>query len=174
MDDRVEPGHDGIGCGKPMRRAIAVHPHHTWSWAETATTVTLAHLDRHRRRIRLVADSGEAFLLDLPRACHLADGDGLELDDGAWLEVRAAPEPVLEIEAPDRAALLRIAWHLGNRHLSVQIIGERLRIRADPVIAAMVAGLGGRLTRLDTAFDPEIGAYAGAVHHHHDDDDHHS
>ena len=66
-----------------MRRAIAVHPHRTWPWAETTTTVTLAYLDRHRRRIRLVADSGEAFLLDLPRACHLADGDGLELDDGA-------------------------------------------------------------------------------------------
>ena len=155
-----------------MRRAIGVHRRGGWPKAGAAATVTIAHLDRHRRRIRLVADSGEAFLLDLPRACHLADGDGLELDDGAWLEVRAALEPVLEIEAPDRAALLRIAWHLGNRHLPLQVAGERLRIRADPVIAEMVAGLGGKLTRLDTAFDPEIGAYAGAPHHHHDDDDH--
>ena len=155
-----------------MRRAIAVHHRGHWPKAEALATVTLAHLDRHRRRIRLVADSGEAFLLDLPRACHLADGDGLELDDGAWLEVRAAPESLLEIDAPDRATLLRIAWHLGNRHLPLQLAGERLRIRADPVIAEMVAGLGGRLTRLDTAFDPEIGAYAGAPHHHHDDDDH--
>jgi urease accessory protein len=155
-----------------MRRAIRVHPHRAWPQAGAAATVTLAYLDRHRRRIRLVADSGEAFLLDLPRACHLADGDGLELDDGAWLEVRAAPEPVLEIEAPDRAALLRIAWHLGNRHLPVQIIDERLRIRADHVIAEMIAGLGGRLTRLDAPFDPEIGAYDASPHHHDDDDDH--
>ncbi len=84
--------------------------------------------------------------------------------------MRAAPEPVLEIAAPDRATLLRIAWHLGNRHLPVQIAGERLRIRADHVIAEMVAGLGGRLTRLDAPFDPEIGAYAASPHHHHDDD----
>jgi urease accessory protein len=154
-----------------MRRAIAVHPHHTWPRGEAAATVTLAYLDRHRRRIRLVADSGEAFLLDLPQACHLADGDGLELDDGAYFEVRAAAEPVLEIAAPDPAALLRIAWHLGNRHLPLQVAGERLRIRADHVIALMVNGLGGRLTRLDLPFDPEIGAYAGAPHHHHHDHD---
>ena len=153
-----------------MRRAIVVHPRGQWPQAEAAGTVTLAYLDRHRRRIRLIADSGEAFVLDLPRACHLADGDGLELDDGAWLEVRAAPEPILEIEAPDRAALLRIAWHLGNRHLPLQVAGERLRIRADHVIAEMVGGLGGILTRLDAPFDPEIGAYAAGPQHHHDDD----
>lgn len=160
-----------------MRRAIGVHRRGGWPQAEAGATVTIAHLDRHRRRIRLVADSGEAFLLDLPRACQLAEGDGLELDDGTWLEVRAALEPVLEIEAPDRAALLRIAWHLGNRHLPLQVAGERLRIRADHVIVEMVAGLGGKLTRLDTPFDPEIGAYAGAPHQHHgdgdDDDDRH-
>jgi urease accessory protein len=154
-----------------MRRAIAVHQRGTWRADAAADTVTLAYLDRHRRRIRLVADSGETFLLDLARACHLADGDGLELDAGGYVLVRAAPEPVIEIEAADRAGLLRIAWHLGNRHLPLQVAGERLRIRADQVIAEMVAGLGGRLTRLDTAFDPEIGAYAGAPHHHHDDDD---
>ncbi len=126
-------------------------------------TVTLAYVDRHRRRIRLVADSGEAFLLDLPRAHHLVDGDGLELDGGGYLRVRAAPEPVLEIEAAEPADLLRIAWHLGNRHLPLQVAGERLRIRADHVIADMVAGLGGRITRLEAPFDPETGAY-----HEHD------
>jgi urease accessory protein len=155
-----------------MRRAIAVHLCGCWREAEAADTVTLAYLDRHRRRIRLVADSGETFLLDLARAYHLAEGDGLELDNGTYVRVRAAPEPVLEIEAEDRAGLLRIAWHLGNRHLPLQVAGERLRIRADHVIAEMVAGLGGRLTRLDAPFDPEVGAYAGATHHHHDDDRH--
>jgi urease accessory protein len=76
---------------------------------------------------------------------------------------------VLDIAAEDRAALLRIAWHLGNRHLPVQVVGAGLRIRADPVVADMVTALGGRLTRRDAAFDPEAGAYAGAPpdHDHH-------
>jgi urease accessory protein len=152
-----------------MRRAIAVHPRGHWPEVTAVDTVTLAYLDRHRRRIRLVADSGEAFLLDLPRAYHLADGDGLELENGDFLRVRSAPEPVFEIEAADRAALLRIAWHLGNRHLPLQVAGERLRIRADHVIADMATGLGGRITRLEAPFDPEIGAYAGVPHQHADD-----
>jgi len=69
----------------------------------------------------------------------------------------------------DRADLLRIAWHLGNRHLPLQVAGERLRIRADHVIAEMVTGLGGRITPVEAAFDPETGAYAGAAHPHADE-----
>jgi urease accessory protein len=153
-----------------MRRAIAVHLRGQWPEDRALDTVTLAYLDRHRRRIRLVANSGETLLLDLPRAHHLADGDGLELDTGGFVRVQAALEPVLEIEAADGAALLRIAWHLGNRHLPLQVADERLRIRADHVIAEMVAGLGGRLTARDAPFDPEIGAYAGPDRHRHDDD----
>jgi urease accessory protein len=151
-----------------MLRAIAVRPAGQWPEDSAVDSVTLTYLDRHRRRIRLIADSGEAFLLDLPRACRLADGDGLELDSGGYLRVYAAPEPVFEIEAADRATLLRIAWHLGNRHLPLQVAGERLRIRADHVIAEMVSGLGGRITPLEAPFDPEIGAYAGTRHHHAD------
>jgi urease accessory protein len=149
-----------------MRRAIGVHPRGHWPSAAALDTVTLTYVDRHRRRIRLAADSGESFLLDLAQAHHLTDGDGLELDSGGFIGVRAAPEPIFDIEASDRAALLRIAWHLGNRHLPLQVTGERLRIRADHVIADMVTGLGGRITRLDAPFDPEIGAYARTAHHH--------
>ena len=152
-----------------MRRAIDVHPRGHWPSDAALDTVTLAYVDRHRRRIRLVADSGEIFLLDLTRAHHLTDGEGLELEAGGFIVVRAAPEPVIQIEADDRAALLRIAWHLGNRHLPLQVVGERLRIRADHVIADMVTGLGGRITRLEAPFDPEIGAYAGTGHHHGDE-----
>jgi urease accessory protein len=153
-----------------MRRAIAVHPRGQWPEDSMVDAVTLACIDRHRRRIRLVADSGVGFLLDLPRAQHFADGDGLELDTGGYLRVCAAPEAVLEIEALDRANLLRIAWHLGNRHLPVQIVGDRLHIREDQVIAEMVSGLGGRITRIEAPFDPEFGAYAGVPHHHADND----
>jgi urease accessory protein len=152
-----------------MRRAIAVHRRGQWPEQAALDTVTLAYLDRHRRRIRLVADSGETFLLDLPRAQHLADGDGLELEGDGYIRVGAAAEPVLEIAGDDTAALLRIAWHLGNRHLPIQVADEKLRIRADHVIAEMVLGLGGRLTALEAPFDPEFGAYAGASAHHHDD-----
>jgi len=153
-----------------MWRAIAVHPRGQWPEDRMVDAVTLAYVDRHRRRIRLVADSGVAFLLDLPRAQHFADGDGLELDTKGYVRVCAALEPVLEIDAVDRAGLLRIAWHLGNRHLAVQVVGDRLRIREDHVIAEMVSGLGGRITRIEAAFDPEFGAYAGAPYHHADDE----
>ena len=153
-----------------MRRAIAVRHRGRWPDQAALATVTLDYLYRHRRRIRLVTDSGETFLLDLPRAHHLAEGDGLELDSGGYIRVRAAAEPVLEIAAEDCPALLRIAWHLGNRHLPLQVVGDRLRIRADHVIAEMVAGLGGRLTALEAPFDPETGAYAGDSQHHQDHD----
>ena len=148
-----------------MRRAIAVHRRGAWPDEAAQDSVTLADLDRHRRRIRLVSDSGAPFLLDLARAQRLADGDGLELDDGGYLRVIAAPEPVIEISAAP-TDLLRIAWHLGNRHLPLQVIDGRLRIRDDHVIAEMVTGLGGEILRCDAPFDPEIGAYAGAAHAH--------
>jgi urease accessory protein len=150
-----------------MRRATAVRTRGDWAEASAVDTVTLAYLDRHRRRIRLVADSGEAYLLDLRRAHHLVEGDGLELEGGGYLRVRSAPEPVFEITAADPAGLLQIAWHLGNRHLPLQVAGKLLRIRADHVIAEMVIGLGGRIIELEAPFDPEIGAYA-ANHHAHD------
>jgi len=149
-----------------MRRAIAVHTRGHWPDEAAVDSVTLTFIDRHRRRIRLVADSGTPFLLDLPRAQHLADGDGLELDNGAYLRVCAAPEPVIDIEAASETDLLRIAWHIGNRHLPLQAVEGKLRIRADHVIASMVEGLGGRVSWLREPFDPEIGAYAGAGHSH--------
>jgi urease accessory protein len=151
-----------------MRRAITVHVRGSWPDEAAIDAVTLAFLDRHRRRIRLVADSGTPFLLDLARAQHLTEGDGLELDNGGYIRVRSAAEPVIEIAAETPTDLLRIAWHIGNRHLPVQALEDRLRIRADHVIAEMVMGLGGKITWLDAPFDPEIGAYAGAVTQGHD------
>jgi urease accessory protein len=142
-----------------MRRAIAVHPRGDWPEASAVDTVTLAYLDRHRRRIRLVTDSGQAFLLDLPRAYHLVEGDGLELEGGGYLHVHAAAEPLFEVVTANHADLLQIAWHLGNRHLPVQIAGGRLRVRADHVIGEMVIGLGGEIVALEAPFDPETGAY---------------
>ena len=115
-------------------------------------------------------------LLDLPEATRLKDGDGLKLEDGSWIAIEARPEALLEITATDAAHLVRIAWHLGNRHLPTQLLDGKIRIREDHVIAEMVLGLGGTVAKLAAPFDPEAGAYAGGGghhHHHHDDDDHH-
>lgn len=147
-----------------MRRAIAVHIRGHWPDRAAGATVTLPFLDRHRRRIRLVADNGAPFLLDLTRAQHLTEGDGLELDDGSYIRVCAAAEPVIEIAGETPADLLRIAWHIGNRHLPLQVADGVLRLRADHVIAAMVEGLGGRVVWRSAPFDPEIGAYAAQAH----------
>ena len=148
-----------------MRRAIAVHTRGQWPEAAAAESVTLPFLDRHRRRIRLIADTGAPVLLDLARVQHLTDGDGLELDNGGYIRVCAAAEPVIEIAAETPGDLLRIAWHIGNRHLPLQVAETgALRLRADHVIAAMVEGLGGRILWRDAPFDPEIGAYAGQAH----------
>jgi urease accessory protein len=152
-----------------MRRAIAVHKSGHWPEEAAIDRVTLAFVDRHRRRLRMVADSGTPFLLDLPRVQHLADGDGLEFDDGGYVRVCTKPERVLEIATNSPADLLRLAWHLGNRHLPVQALEGVLRIRDDHVIAEMVEGLGGRVTRLSAPFDPETGAYAGGEDAHRHD-----
>src|SRR5260221_13378645 len=103
-----------------MRRAIAVRTKGSWPPESARAVATLRHDDRHRRRLRLTTDAGEPFLLDLARPARLVDGDGLALDDGGWVLVRAAAEDCVLVRCADRTALARIAWHLGNRHLPVQ------------------------------------------------------
>jgi urease accessory protein len=149
-----------------MRRATEVKRSSDWSAARAVDRVTLAADDRHRRRLVMTGEAGTRFLLDLPQAAMLRDGDGLVLDDGSIVRVVGKPEPLVEIEAADAAARLRIAWHIGNRHVEVQVVGDRLRIRRDHVLEAMLLGLGATLTPLEAPFDPERGAYA----HGHDDD----
>ncbi len=155
-----------------MKRAVAVRPAADWPAQAAADRVVLDAQGRHRRRIRLMTVAGQVLLLDLPEATRLKDGDGLQLEDGSWVGIEAKPEPLLEISAPDPHALIRIAWHLGNRHLPTQLLPGRIRIRDDHVIAEMVAGLGGTATKLSAPFDPEAGAYAGGHGHHHHDHDH--
>ncbi len=152
-------------------RASAVLPAGSWQ-APPADTVLIDFDRRHRRRIQLTTESGADLLLDLPQAARLRDGDGLVVEGGGIVLVKARPEPLLDIHAHDAAGLVRIAWHLGNRHLPVQLLGSHIRIREDHVIAEMVRGLGGHVHAIDAPFDPEAGAYAGGHQHHHDDDDH--
>jgi urease accessory protein len=151
-----------------MRRARSVHPVGAWPRAAARGAVCLAHDERHRRRCKLVSDRGEAFLLDLPQAVVLRDGDGLALDDGGWIAVAAAPEPLLEVTAGNPRALARLAWHLGNRHVPAAIGQDHILIREDPVIAAMLRGLGARLCPIAAPFTPEGGAYDAERHSGHE------
>lgn len=128
--------------------------------------VVLDFDQRHRRRIVLKGTGGLEFLLDLPHALRLRHGDALLLEDGRRVRVKAAAEPLAEIRAPSAEALVRIAWHLGNRHLPVMMKPDRLIIRRDHVIEDMAAGLGGSVVQIEDAFDPEGGAYSGGHHHH--------
>ncbi|WP_063694233.1 urease accessory protein UreE [Bradyrhizobium stylosanthis] len=158
-----------------MIRATQVKGQHRFT--ETpADTVVLDFDDRHRRRMAMTGTRGLEFLLDLENAVALRGGDALVLEDGRLVEVVAAPEPLLEIRGRDPHHLIRVGWHLGNRHLPTQIMAKALRIRSDHVIEAMVKGLGARVVEIEAPFDPEGGAYADAGHghgHDHHGHDHH-
>ena len=143
-----------------------------WPKEKAADALTLDFDARHRRRIRLTTDQGEDVLLDLPKAVAMADGDGLQLEDGRLLKVQAAAEPVVEVRHKDPNQLVRVAWHLGNRHLPTEIRSQVLRIRPDHVTEDMLHGLGAELVKVQAPFQPEGGAYSGH-HHSHDDSGHH-
>jgi urease accessory protein len=154
--------------------SVSIHrPAGLWPIDAAAGTVTLDFDARHRRRIRLITDQGEAVLLDLPRAVAMADGDGLLLEDGKWLKVQAAAELTVEVRHENPGQLMRLAWHLGNRHLPTEIRATVLRIRPDHVIEHMLQSFGAVLVEVREPFQPEGGAYSGQVHHDPDDSGHH-
>jgi urease accessory protein len=130
-----------------------------WDCAAAIDRVMLDADERYRRRATLEGEQGTAFLLDLPRPTMLRDGDGLVLDDGTIVHVLGRPEHLVEITAAASNDLARFAWHLGNRHADVQIIGSKLRIRRNRVLEDMLRGLGAELTPVEALFDPERGAY---------------
>ena len=170
-----------------MIRANFISARGAWQ-AKPADTVVLDFEERHRRRVAMTGVRGLEFLLDLPEAMVLRHGDALVLEDGRLVEVVAAPEPLAEIRIGEPRDLARMAWHLGNRHLPVQILANRIRIRRDPVIEDMARKLGGKIALIEGPFEPEGGAYApepepapepahvhgpGCGHDHHDHHDHH-
>lgn len=168
-----------------MLRAREVKPAGTWEPWAARDCVVLDYDARHRRRIAMQGEAGLDFLLDLPEAVALADGDGLLLEDGGVVSVKAAPERLIEVRAGEGLPLVRIAWHLGNRHLPTEILGEYLRIREDHVILDMLQRMGARTALVEAPFHPEGGAYGhGRTHshdhggsdhgnHHHGDHHHH-
>lgn len=154
-----------------MKRASAVLPKGSFADDTVVGEVVLDSEARLRRRAVLSAGR-QQFLLDLPELVPLNDGDGLSLDGGGVIRVLAAPERLVEITAKSPAELVRVAWHLGNRHLPTQLLADRIRIRPDHVIEDMLVGLGATVEKIDAAFDPEGGAYAGGHHDHDHSHDH--
>jgi urease accessory protein len=149
-----------------MKRACSIIHAGSWEAMSAIDCVALDADERHRRRIVLTGEHGTTFLLDLSHATVLRDGDGLVLEDGAIVRVAGKPEQLVEISAASAHELARLAWHIGNRHTDVQLLGERLRIRRDHVLETMLRGLGARLRPVEAPFDPERGAYGHRLREH--------
>ena len=147
-----------------MRRAFAVKPADSWDPALAVDQVVMDAEERHRRRVVLTGEKGMVFLLDLPRPVMLKDGDGLVLEDSSMIRVVGRVESLVAITAHSPEALARLAWHIGNRHIEMQVTGSELRIRRDHVLEDMLRGLGATLTPVEAAFYPEGGAYDEREH----------
>lgn len=131
---------------------------------ETTDRVTLTYEDRFLRRRKLTTETGESFVVDLEQTTSLNHGDALRLDDARCIAIVAAAEPLTEVRG---SHLLRLAWHIGNRHMPCQIEADRLLIQRDHVIRDMLAKLGAELTDVIEPFTPEGGAYGhGRTHSH--------
>ena len=158
-----------------MIRADTVLERGTWE-GEAVDTVVLDYDARHRRRIAMQGLHGFSFLLDLPRPVAISSGDALRLEDGRLIAVQAAEEELLEVTCDNRFDLMRVAWHLGNRHLPTEIHDAALFIRYDHVIEEMLKGLGAWTTVVKRPFQPEGGAYGqgSVMGHSHGPQDHKS
>jgi urease accessory protein len=137
-------------------------------------TLILAHAQRQAQKGFLFGVKGTCVELDFAEPVRLRTDDALVLDDGGLVEIVAEPEPLIEARAADLPALARLAWHLGDRHVPVQILERRLRLKPDPAIEALLHSLGAKVVAIDAPFEPEGGAYDAAAgdhghdHHAHD------
>jgi urease accessory protein len=138
-------------------------------------TLILSHAQRQAQKGFLFGVKGTCVELDFAETVRLRTDDALVLDDGGLVEIVAEPEPLIEARAADLPALARLAWHLGDRHVPIQVLERRLRLKRDPAIEALLQSLGAKVVTIDAPFEPEGGAYASpaADHHHHEHAHHH-
>lgn len=144
--------------------ATAYHLHHHIT-GTPAASVLLTYDARLLRRKRLVMDSGEPFLVDLPQTASVNAGDAFVLEDGREIQVVAAEEPLMRVTGD----LVRLAWHVGNRHAPCAILPDALVVQREKVMRAMLEQLGATVTDFDGPFDPEGGAYGHGRTMGHDD-----
>jgi urease accessory protein len=138
--------------------------------ARLIDTVMVAPDQRRLQSAHLTGVKGTLIGMMLPEPVMLRMGDAFELDDGSFVDVVVEAEPLVEVRGHDLTHLARLAWHLGDRHVPVQIFPNRLRLRRDAAIEALLAALDARVTPIEAPFDPEGGAYAASTHHHHGHD----
>ena len=138
--------------------------------APVADTLILSHAQRQAQKGFLFGVKGTCVELDFADPVRLRTDDALVLEDGGLVEIVAEPEPLIEARAGDLPALARLAWHLGDRHVPIQVLERRLRLKRDPAIEVLLQSLGAKVVAIDAPFEPEGGAYAAPAgdHHHHD------
>ena len=127
-------------------------------------TITLEHAERRLRRKLLRLSGGDAVMVDFPRTLTLEHGSALELEDGRLAGIIAAEELLYEIRGRDTAHLVRLAWHIGNRHTSAQLEEARILIKRDHVLKTMLEGLGATVSNVSEPFYAEHGAYHAHAH----------
>ncbi len=143
---------------------IAQTLHRKGHWTGPASSCELDYTERFLRRKRLTTSTGEPFIVDLAQTTSLDDGDALELDTGVLVQITAGVEALYKVSGPH---LVRLAWHVGNRHTPCQINHNHLLIQADPVIGHMLEHLGALVEPITAPFTPEGGAYGhGRTHSH--------
>jgi urease accessory protein len=147
-----------------MIRATAIVRRPAVKAERVADILVLDHEARQRRRVALKGEGGLEFLLDLERANVIEDGDAVKLEDGRLVAIKAAPEKLIAITTDNPLRLMKVAWHLGNRHVATEITNETIYIADDHVLAEMVRGLGATAVPVERPFRPERGAYAGHEH----------
>ncbi|GAU80714.1 urease accessory protein UreE [Bosea sp. BIWAKO-01] len=151
-----------------MLRATSVVRKAAVKQDKVVETLTLDHEDRNRRRIALKGDGGREILLDLDKPTVLNDGDAVKLEDGGLVLIRAAAQSLLEVRAENPLRLMRVAWHIGNRHTPAEITADAIYIENDHVLAEMVRGQGCAMSVVERPFQPERGAYDHGHDHDHD------
>lgn len=127
--------------------------------AVVSQTLSLTAEERTRSNYRFHTEAGQVLLLRLPRGIVLRDRDLLQSENGILVRIIAKPEPVLTVTAKNTLELLRAAYHLGNRHVALEITSTYLRLSADSVLQAMLEHLGLEVTAEIKPFEPEMGAY---------------
>ena len=133
-------------------------------------TAILDYAQRSTQKITVTGVKGGQFEIDLAQPARLRTDDTLLLDNGTLIEVVAAPEPLSEARAADLAQLARLAWHLGDRHVPAQLFANRIRVRREPAVEALLKALGVKATPIEAPFEPEGGAYESAHDHGHGHD----
>ncbi len=120
---------------------------------------------RCKSRLLLTLENGEQTALIVDRGRILRNAERVRIADGREVEIVSAPESLLEAKSPDPLLIAKAAYHLGNRHVAVQLMPDRLRILADHVLEQMLTGLGLEVNAIKAPFEPERGAY-GHQHVH--------